>query len=638
MAKRKKKNKKSSIQSFFCSIVFLLSLILILYIVILNVLDLVHLGLIIGVLLFLFLFLVILIKKKRLLGCILSIIICILYVFLIFNINKTISFFNGLELNYKTYHYSVIVLKSSNFHKLGDIRDRKLGYYDDGSQENEKALDKVRKKEAVEIVSFEDTHKMADALLMQELDAILIENSYLDILDESISEDGETFKNLIRKIYDFVILTKTSDISRDTNVTKEPFNIYVSGIDTYGEISSVSRSDVNMVVTVNPATRQILLTSVPRDYYVKLHGKNGNKDKLTHAGLYGIDMSVQTLEDLLDIKINYYVKVNFTSVVKIVDAIGGVRVYSDYDFTSLDYYHYKKGYNDLNGEEALSFARERKAFASGDRQRIQNQQALLSAIFDKVTSKQVITKYSKLLDSMNGSFVTNMKISRLTSLMRLQLAKNYSWNLVSNSLKGKDSSNYTYSASSVKSYVMEPIDSSVEEAHSLINQIMNGDKIHQDDIGKETISVVSHSKSSSQDVSSSSDTKKETNQSSVATTHDDEGGLEVKLVRNLVQFPVGDEFIYYGYMAKYQGNDVTHSNEIQESFTIQGKKITDYKELVLYVSRLPAGEYTIVYHVQYKKESVDLEQKVVIQEVQSTVAQDEDVVNDYEENEDDEQE
>lgn len=327
------------------------------------------------------------------------------------------------------------------------------------------------------------------------MDAILVEDTYLDILNENgvttsndsssdthsssssdSSTDTKSFSDKTKVIYKFSIVVKTSDISKDLDVTKKPFNIYISGIDTYGSISSVSRSDVNMVVTVNPKTKQILLTSIPRDYYVPLHGKSGYNDKLTHAGLYGVDMSIKTIEDLMDIEINYYVKVNFTSVINIVDAIGGVDVYSDYDFTSLDGYKYSKGYNSVDGKEALSFARERKSFQAGDRQRVKDQQALLEAMFRKCTSTSIITKYNSLLDSVSGSFVTNMPTDRLKALIRMQVAKKYKWTITANSLDGANSSNYTYSYSSQKLYVMEPIEDSVNYAHKLIKSVEEGEK------------------------------------------------------------------------------------------------------------------------------------------------------------------
>ena len=630
--KRKNNKKKSFSQKFFSWILSWAAIILVVSLLILNVLDLVHLGVVIAVIFVLCSIILLLIKKKKKLGYILSVLFSIIFILLIININKTVAFFSGLDLNYKTYQYSVVVLKSSDYKKLKDISNKKLGYYDNGSNENEKALNKVRKKQELEVVPYEDTHKLANDLLSGSVDAILIESSYLNILDESIEKDGNSFKSLVRVIYEFSVLVKTDDISHDINVTKESFSVYVSGIDTYGEISNVSRSDVNMIVTVNPKTRQILLTSIPRDYYVQLHGKSGYPDKLTHAGLYGVDMSMKTLEDLLDIEINYYVKVNFSSVVNIVNALDGVDVYSEYDFTSIDNYHYQKGYNFVRGDEALSFARERKSFAGGDRQRIKNQQALLAAIFNKVTSRQIIVRYGNLLDSLNGSFVTNMKMSRLTSLIRLQLAKNYSWNLVSNSLKGDDGSNYTYSAPSFRAYVMVPNDESVQYAHDLIEKVLKGEEVDAESIktnfgpNRKSSSVVSkvvEEKKEEKPVVEKKEEKKE----EVKLP-----GLEVSLKSTSVSFDVGDSFEYTGYNIKYHGEKVDDDSEISEMFKISGKSFSSSLELVNYVNGLSAGEYTIQYTIKYKGESVSLNQKVVINE---KISDDKEEINDDLTNQDD---
>ena len=615
---RKKKKKSSFFRKFFSFIIVILSLFLIGSIIFLNVLDFIHLlfvMIIVGIFDMIFLFML---KRRRIFGYLLNIIYISLLCFLCFNISKTVSFLKDLDLNYKTYNYSVIVLKDKEFKKLNDLYDKKLAYYDDGSPENDKAIDKVRKKVEVEAVPYEDTHKMAMDLLDGKVDSVLLENSYIDILNESIERGDSSFSDVIKKIYGFVVFTKTNDISKDINVTKEPFNVYISGIDTYGEISSVSRSDVNMVVTVNPQTQQILLTSIPRDYYVKLHGRSGYRDKLTHAGLYGVDMSIQTIEDLLDIDINYYVKVNFSSVVNIVNALDGVKVYSDKDFTSIDNYHYSSGENNLNGEEALSFARERKAFATGDRQRIRNQQALLSAIFDKVTSKTIITRYAKFLDSISGSFVTNMKTSRLTSFVRLQLEKNYSWNLVMNSLAGLDSKNYTYSASSVKSYVMNPIDDSVSYAHELIDDVINGEVLDSDIVSEESRKA-SLGKSSivnevvpNKENDSKTDNKKVDEKEKKQDEKNVNDTLIVKLGRENVSFYEGETYVYYGYVAKYGDKDVTNSSELVEHFTINGETFDDYKDLVLYVSRLDSGKYTINYTIEYNGNSSILVQSVTV--------------------------
>lgn len=194
-------------------------------------------------------------------------------------------------------------------------------------KECDKSISRLAKKVDTDNSDYDDVSTLAQDLFDKKMDAILVEDTYLDILNENgvttsndsssdthsssssdSSTDTKSFSDKTKVIYKFSIVVKTSDISKDLDVTKKPFNIYISGIDTYGSISSVSRSDVNMVVTVNPKTKQILLTSIPRDYYVPLHGKSGYNDKLTHAGLYGVDMSIKTIEDLMDIEINYYVK------------------------------------------------------------------------------------------------------------------------------------------------------------------------------------------------------------------------------------------------------------------------------------------------------------------------------------------
>ncbi len=362
-----------------------------------------------------------------------------------------------------------------------------------------------------------------------------------------------------------------------------------------------------MIVTVNPKTKQILLTSIPRDYYVQLHGKTGYKDKLTHAGLYGADMSVKTLEDLLNIEINYYIKVNFTSVINIVEALGGVEVYSDYTFTSIDGYNYTKGYNKVNGEQALSFARERKAFSEGDRQRVKDQQALLEAMFRKCTSPAIITKYNSLMNSINGSFVTNMSANRITSLIRMQLIGKYKWIITSNSLDGENSSNYTYSYSAQKLYVMEPIEDSVKYAKELIDSVIDGEKLDPTYDGNAS------------DVHSVSRNKQSTNKNTEQKKNDTENkeGLKANLNRPSITIIEGDTYTYHGYKATYNGIDITSSSEA--TFSINGKTYNDYKDLVSYITNsLEKGEYNIVYKITYKESSLTLNQSLIIKEKETT--------------------
>lgn len=616
---RKKKKRLHPFFKIVLSILLILSIFLSYSIIHLNVLTTKYLVLILGVIILLFgtcTFLTVK-RKNKVIGFSLSTVLIITFSVLNFYLNKTNDFLGSLDIDYKTYNYSVVVLKTSNYKKLKDLNGKTIGYYDDGSEESQESLAKISKNIELEPISYEDTHELAKSLLDEEEEAILIENSYLDILNENIIAGTEPFKDKIKKIYSFTVVTKTSDISKDINVTEKPFNVYLSGIDTYGEISSVSRSDVNMIATVNPETRQILLTSIPRDYYVRLHGKSGYRDKLTHAGLYGTDMSIQTIEDLLDIEINYYVKVNFSSVIDIVNAIGGVEVYSDYSFTSIDNYKYTKGYNEVNGEEALSFARERKAFALGDRQRIKNQQALLTAIFEKCTSKSIITKYTKLLDSLSGSFVTNMKMSRFTSLIKMQLAENYSWNLVTNSLTGTDASNYTYSAPSQKAYVMEPIEENVEYASDLIQKVLAGESLQQESVNDNAPTSsgtkVTTTTTIEDDSTVDKDEAKENNDTASTSTSSTttQLGLKTKLVRSSVEFTEGEEYIYYGYTATYDDEKIA-STDLEEKFSINGQSFDNYYDLISYVSKLASGNYTIIYTIKYQQETNILNQIVTI--------------------------
>ena len=320
-----------------------------------------------------------------------------------------------------------------------------------------------------------------------------------------IKEENNEFESKTKVIYKFSIKIKSKAKAKDVDVTSKPFTIYVSGIDTYGKITSVSRSDVNMLITVNPETKQVLLTSIPRDYYVQLHGIRGNKDKLTHAGMYGVDMSISTIEDLLDVEINYYVKVNFTSLIDIVNALDGITVYSDYTFTSIDGMHYTEGNNFMNGEQALSFARERKAFAAGDRQRGKDQQAVIAAIIKKVCSKKIITKYSSLLKSLDGKFQTNMSQNKITSLLKMQLNDMASWNVSTYNLEGVDSREYTYSGGNMQLYVMLPVTGSLEQAKTLIDDVIAGKTLSSSYTYDGPINTVTTIKSNTEDNSEKND-------------------------------------------------------------------------------------------------------------------------------------
>ena len=484
MKKIKNKNKKKNlIGNIVIGILLFISIFLIGTITIMNFMPLKYfiiVILILGIIDFVFIWCIKKGKKiVKIITMIISLIISIVLSFISFNILKTNSILGNMNLNYKTHNYSVLVLKDSGYSDISELDGEKLGYYDNKLDKPKEILSKIEEKISVNSVLYSDLDETVDALMDKEVKMIVLEESYIKMLDE---ESG--FSSLVKSIYNFKIKIEVKDVSKDIDVTNEPFNIYLSGIDTYGEVSSVSRSDVNMVITVNPKTHQVLLTSIPRDTYVQLSGTTGYKDKLTHAGIYGVEKSISTIEELLDIEINYYFKVNFTSVIDIVDTLGGVNVYSEYCFTSMDGYNYKKGYNYVNGEQALSFVRERKAFSLGDIQRGKNQQAMIEALIRKCVSPSIISKYSSLLDSINGKFATNMPISRMMNLIKMQLEGNYEWTVTSNYISGTDGSEYTYSYPTQKLYVMIPDDDSVLDAKELIDKVEAG-KILDSSYGEE---------------------------------------------------------------------------------------------------------------------------------------------------------
>ena len=597
---------KKIINKLLTIILLILSIIFILSLYYINILTTKYLLILSGIILLINIILIFRITRKKIkpLSYIFTIIIIIILSLASYYILKTNNVLEGFNKNYTTYNYKVLVLKESNYNKIADINNKTLGYYKTDTEETTKSLEKLNNKITTENISYEDIYTLVEDLLNNKIDSILIEESYLNIITENPDNNPNVsdFNDKTKIIYSFTIRTKLKTTSKDVDITKESFNIYISGIDTYGNVSSVSRSDVNMIATINPKTHQILLTSIPRDYYVTLHNTKGYKDKLTHAGLYGVDMSIQTLEDLLDIEINYYIKVNFTSIIDIVDSLDGVTIYSDYTFTSKDGYNYTKGYNSVNGEEALSFVRERYAFTEGDRQRIKNQQALIEALYRKCTSKSIIIKYNNLLNSISNSFVTNISSNRITSLAKMQLANNYSWTITTNSLDGTNSSNYTYSIPNQKSYVMEPDETSIEKAKELIEEVTNG-KVLENTYNGDSANYNTVTKNSR--TNDNTTTKQE---EKVATT----AKLEAKLIKDNLTFTEGDEYTYHGYKATYNNEDITDKTKV--TFNINGALFDNYNELISYVSNLATGEYTINYKISYKSETVTLTQKVIIEE------------------------
>ena len=264
-------------------------------------------------------------------------------------------------------------------------------------------------------------------------------------------------------------------------ITKEPFVLYLSGVDNRGELTEKARSDVNILAVVNPTTKRVALINTPRDYYVDLAGTD-SKDKLTHAGLYGVETSMATLGNLYGIQVDHYIRIDFAGFISIIDAVGGVDVYSDQAFTSVGspgYYDpttFAEGWNHLDGKSALAFARERHAFASGDIQRGINQMKVIDAMANKLKSPTVLMSFSKLMDAVSDCFVTSLSQEQISALVRMQLGDLASWDIESCSVTGSSGkSSQCYSAKGQSLYVMKPDESSVSKAKELIASVLGGE-------------------------------------------------------------------------------------------------------------------------------------------------------------------
>ena len=264
-------------------------------------------------------------------------------------------------------------------------------------------------------------------------------------------------------------------------ITKEPFVLYLSGVDTRGDLTEKARSDVNIIAAVNPVTKQVVLINTPRDYYVDLAGTN-SKDKLTHAGLYGVQTSMDTLGNLYGVDVQHYIRINFAGFINIVDALGGVDVYSDQAFTSVGspgYYDpttFAEGWNHLDGKAALAFARERHAFKTGDIQRGINQMKVIDAMANKLKSPALLMGFSKLMDAAADCFVTSLSQEQISALVRMQLGDLANWDIQSYTVTGSGAkSSKCYSAKGQSLYVMKPDENSVNEAKALIAAVLGGE-------------------------------------------------------------------------------------------------------------------------------------------------------------------
>lgn len=380
---------------------------------------------------------------------------------------------------------SVIVKESSDMQDLRDIADKKVGTLRlIGLVGTETCLEDIESKDIkIQQMNYDSISNLMSAFYSGEVDVVILNESY-----RSNVEDIEEYKNFsdnTRVIYQTTFETEDTNTANSVNdITEHPFNILITGSDSRVGIEENARSDVNMVVTVNPITNTILLTSIPRDYYVTTvcdatdGCQNGAMDKITHTGMTGINTTKRTAENLLGIEINYTVKVGFDTVTELVDALGGVDVYVEPGYALNGFLGDKnmsvtEGWNHLNGKQALVYSRERYAYTEGDRQRTKNQQQVVMGIIDKMTSSSVLANYADLMDALGDTFQTTMSVSEIQALIQYQMDKMPSWTVEQYMVDGTGDTLMCAELGQA-AYVMVPDQTTVELAKRKIAAVMDG--------------------------------------------------------------------------------------------------------------------------------------------------------------------
>lgn len=441
-----------------------------------NMLDFRYLNIVVAVLivvLAILCFFLIWSKKAKNLTLILLLLGILISGTSLFAVGQFIGFTSRLNAtsNYSNYSMSIAVLADSPIDNISQVTSvmGPTGTDKDNIQQLMNDLKATQNKELTveESRSYLAAYK---SLLAGDTKAIILNSVFENIIESEYPD----YASKIKKIYTKE-LTKTVETPKD--VKGDSFNVYISGIDTYGPISSVSRSDVNIIMTVNRETKKILLTTTPRDSYVPIaDGGNNQKDKLTHAGIYGVDASIHTLENLYSIDLNYYARLNFTSFLKLIDLLGGVDVYNDQEFTAhTNGKFYSVGNVHLDSEQALGFVRERYSLADGDRDRGRNQQKVIVAILQKLTSTEALKNYDGIIKGLQDSIQTNMPLETMMKLVNAQLESGGTYKINSQDLKGTgrmDLPSYAMPESNL--YMMEISDSSLESVKAAINDVIEG--------------------------------------------------------------------------------------------------------------------------------------------------------------------
>lgn len=380
---------------------------------------------------------------------------------------------------------SVVTKADASYAELSDLQGKKVGALNKLDETGTTGMKKdISKKEVtVDYVTYDSVQAEVEALYNGDVEAIILNNVYFNSVAEI--EGYESFNADIKTIHSYSYYSEEANEPLVvSDVTTNPFTILISGHDSYGLITDMSRSDVNLLVTINPVTSTVLMTSIPRDYYVTLQCSDfacpaGSYDKLTHSGMYGMDSTIETIESLLDIEINYTFSVNFTSAIDLVDILGGIDVYIEEGFEVERFFTdgsdgVTAGWNHLDGKRALAFCRERKSYLDGDFQRARNQQQALQAIIQKAISTNAIVNYPEILDVLKNAFSTNMSMDEITSLLKFELQNLPEWKFENYVLMGEPDLQYCASMGDFAASVIVPDEYSVGIAHEKIQAVVNG--------------------------------------------------------------------------------------------------------------------------------------------------------------------
>lgn len=380
---------------------------------------------------------------------------------------------------------SIVAIYVLNNHVIEDVKDlegRKIGVLKTMSaQGTDVCLEELKKARVNKTKEeFDSSYPMTQALKGQAIDGMILDQGYLDTLLEMPGMENldEEIVPVVQYYYD----APKTNTAETVDTAMEPFTVYISGIDTReNKLLRNSRSDVNLLATVNPESHEILLVSIPRDYYVEtvcepdMGCMNGAMDKLTHTGLHGPETTEMTLEKLFDVSINYNVRVNFSSLVNVVDELGEITIYNPNTFTSLHgNYYFKEGDVTLNGNQALGFVRERYSFADGDRERGRNQMRVMTAIINKMMSPKILTNFTGIMNSLSSSFETNMSEKDIKALVQAQIGDPAKWTIYSYSVTGSGGTDFAAELGD-NAYVMYPDQTTVDNAKADIKAVLSGE-------------------------------------------------------------------------------------------------------------------------------------------------------------------